>query len=511
MWAVDAQQLVPGTPAVRWTPRRLLPASDEGLARMVAAGNEEAFAALYDRYHQRLYRYCRSMLGKDEDAQDALQSTFAGAYAALAQGRRDAPMRPWLYRIAHNEAVSVMRRRRPEMEIAEDRVPPAASAAEVAHERGRLALLMADLAALTERQRAALVMRELSGLSHAEIATALTIDESGAKQTIFEARRSLHEFAEGRAMVCEEVCRAVSTGGGRTLRSRKVRAHLRDCQGCQAFADAIPARTKSLHALSPPLAGAAATSIMRRALAAGAGHGGGGGAGVAVGTAGKTASAMALGKALAGAAAVATVAAGATGIVRLAAPASAHRSGVVHHRSQRATRGRPVSIAAGGPAQTVVHAGRSVAAGVVGRPASAAPGHGRPAGAGPRHGRLTAGRSQFSARASGRGHARSANTSSSGRALGRAARHGQGGHAATGSHGASRAAHPLRTPGVIRPAAHLARTSAGRAAQPARTSTARAGRFRLVHAAGHRSSTASQARAVIEPALSSPRATGKKG
>jgi DNA-binding CsgD family transcriptional regulator len=190
-------------------------------------------------------------------------------------------MRPWLYRMAHNESVSVMRRRRPEMEIAEDRVPPATSAAEVADERGRLALLMADLAALTERQRAALVMRELGGLSHAEIAAALTIDESGAKQTIFEARRSLHEFAEGRAMVCEEVCRAISTGGGRTLRSRKVRAHLRDCQGCQAFADAIPSRTKSLHALAPPLAGAAATSIMRRAIASGAGHGGGGGAGVA--------------------------------------------------------------------------------------------------------------------------------------------------------------------------------------------------------------------------------------
>jgi RNA polymerase sigma factor (sigma-70 family) len=287
---------------MRWTPRRLLPASDDGLARMVTAGNEEAFAALYDRYHQRLYRYCRSMLGKDEDAQDALQSTFAGAYAALAQGRRDAPIRPWLYRIAHNESVSVMRRRRPEMEISADRVPPAASAAEVAAERGRLALLMADLAALTERQRAALVMRELGGLSHAEIAAALTIDESGAKQTIFEARCSLHEFAEGRAMICEEVCRAISIGGGRTLRSRKVRAHLRDCQGCQAFADAIPSRTKSLHALAPPLAGAAATSIMRRAIASGAGPGGGGGAGVAAGTAGKTASVMAVGKALAGAA-----------------------------------------------------------------------------------------------------------------------------------------------------------------------------------------------------------------
>ncbi|HEX9054897.1 MAG TPA: sigma factor, partial [Gemmatimonadales bacterium] len=74
----------------------MLPASDERLAQLVATGDEQAFATLYDRYHQRLYRYCRSMLGNDADAQDALQSTFAGAFTALAESRRDAPVRPWL-------------------------------------------------------------------------------------------------------------------------------------------------------------------------------------------------------------------------------------------------------------------------------------------------------------------------------------------------------------------------------------------------------------------------------
>jgi RNA polymerase sigma factor (sigma-70 family) len=337
MWSVDLEQALPGAPALRWTPRRLLPASDDRLAQMVGSGHEEAFTALYNRYHQRLYRYCRSMLGNDSDAQDALQSTLAGAFAALAQGRRAAPVRPWLYRIAHNESISIMRRRRPEVEITEAHITPAASAAEIAEERSRLAGLMADLAALTERQRAALVMRELGGLSHAEIATALTIDMPAAKQTIFEARRSLQEFAEGRAMVCDEVCQAISAGGGRTLRGRRVRAHLRDCGRCQAFAAAIPARTRDLKAIAPPLAAPAAISILRRAVASTSSHGGAGGAGVAAGTAGKAVGMVTAGKALAGAAAVISVAAGASGVV----PSLVHSA-------------RPPAQAAGHPARGLI-------------------------------------------------------------------------------------------------------------------------------------------------------------
>jgi DNA-directed RNA polymerase specialized sigma24 family protein len=97
--------------AWRGAPFALL--GDERLAQRVGAGDERAFAVVYERYHQMLYRYCRSILRDDADAQDALQSTFAAAFAALRTGQRDAPMRPWLFRIAHNESVSVVRRRRP--------------------------------------------------------------------------------------------------------------------------------------------------------------------------------------------------------------------------------------------------------------------------------------------------------------------------------------------------------------------------------------------------------------
>src|SRR4051794_1489857 len=92
---------------------------DERLARRVGEGDERAFAVIYDRYHQRLYRYCRPLVGNDADAQDALQSAFTSALVALRRGQRDAPLRPWLYRIAHNEAVTVLRRRRPHATLSE--------------------------------------------------------------------------------------------------------------------------------------------------------------------------------------------------------------------------------------------------------------------------------------------------------------------------------------------------------------------------------------------------------
>jgi RNA polymerase sigma factor (sigma-70 family) len=173
---------------------------DERLARLVAGGNDRAFTALYERYHQPLYRYCRSIVRNETDAQDALQSTFAGALVALRRGQRSAPVRPWLFRIAHNEAISVLRRRGAGEELSEVSGGSVASAEDQAGDRRRFALLVADLRELPERLRAALLMRELSGLSHEEIAIALDTSLGAAKQAIFEGRRGLAEFAEGRSM-----------------------------------------------------------------------------------------------------------------------------------------------------------------------------------------------------------------------------------------------------------------------------------------------------------------------
>jgi RNA polymerase sigma factor (sigma-70 family) len=326
-------------PAVVW-PRL----GDERLARLAARGSQRAFAAVYERYHQVLYRYCRSILRDDADAQDALQSTFTRALSALKRGQRSAPLRPWLFRIAHNEAISVMRRRgRGEESLVDASLPSAASAEDQAGERARMAVLLSDLGALPERARSALVMRELSGLSHEEIALALETTPGAAKQAIFEARRGLQECAEGRAMPCVDVCQAISDGDRRLLRGRRVRAHLRDCASCAAFASAIGARQSDLRALVPVLPAAASAAVLSRTLHTAVSHAGAGGGAAAAGAAGKTIGVAFTSKGFATASVLATAAVsvgGVAAVVRLAPdvarlhkahPARSAPAGAAHH------------------------------------------------------------------------------------------------------------------------------------------------------------------------------------
>jgi RNA polymerase sigma factor (sigma-70 family) len=304
----DSEWVIGSAPAAT-TPRRrpfgLGRLADERLAQLVAGGRERAFVVLYERYHQPLYRYCRSMLRNDQDAQDALQSTFAAALAALQESKRNAPFRPWLFRIAHNEAITVIRRRRDAgQEISDSMLGSARSASDEADDRARMAMLMADLAQLPERQRAALLMRELNGLSHDEISVALATSATAAKQAIFDARSALTEFAEGRALACEDVRRKISERDGRVLRSRRVRSHLRECSGCAAFAGAISERRSDLRALVPLLPAAASAGLLAR-LGAGSAPGYGG-----AGAAGKLGTTALASKAAVGATVVVTAAAG---------------------------------------------------------------------------------------------------------------------------------------------------------------------------------------------------------
>ena len=321
-WVIDSSE-----PAVasRRLPIRLTRLGDERLAHLVMTGRQRAFAVLYERYHQQLYRYCRSMLRNDVDAQDALQSTFALALAALQEGKRNAPFRPWLFRIAHNESISLIRRRRDAGEVSESMLAPVASASEEAADRERLTMLMGDLAQLPERQRAALVMRELGGLSHADIAVALSTTVTAAKQAIFDARSALLEFAEGRALACDEVRRTISERDGRVLRGRRMRSHLRGCSSCAAFAAGIRERRSDLQALAPALPPAASAALLARLGASGLPHGGGGGVATAGGLSNLGGAALAS-KAAVGATVAVTAAAGLgvlPNVVPLPAPGAA--------------------------------------------------------------------------------------------------------------------------------------------------------------------------------------------
>jgi RNA polymerase sigma factor (sigma-70 family) len=261
--------------------------SDDRLARLAAGGDEAAFATIYYRHGQALYRYCLSILREREDAQDALQSTMERALRSIGAQRTPGGLRAWLFSIAHNEAQRTLAKR-PGRADREARAadggaftaaaeasalgdgPATSSAATEAAARERLRQLMEDLGELPSQQRSALVLRELSGLESEEIATALGISAAAARQSVYEARVALTTLAQGRDMSCASVQEQISDGDGRRLRGRRMRAHLRDCAICQAFRAGIGSRTVDLPLLFPPLAATAAAQTLA-ATAGGAG------------------------------------------------------------------------------------------------------------------------------------------------------------------------------------------------------------------------------------------------
>lgn len=355
---------------------------DEKLFKLAAAGEPRAFEAIYDRHHQALYRYCRSIVGNEHDASDALQSTMASALRALVGESREIALKPWLFRIAHNECISLLRRRRPHAEI-DDALALEAPAHDPAL-RERLLELVADMRELPDAQRGALVMHELSGLRYREIAVALDTTEPHARQLVYEARTALHDLAEGRAMECESARRAISDSDGRVMRGRRIRAHLRACSGCRDFDALIHSRRRDLAVLAPPLPALAAAGLLHKVL--------GGSSGGASTAAASSSGAGGMGSLLAGKAAAGSMVAKAAAVLAVAAAAGTGAAEVasIHHsshsgpasvRSHSSSAGGSGSAQGGGAAGTLP-AATSGPSGGAGAPQAGAHSHaGAPAGA----------------------------------------------------------------------------------------------------------------------------------
>lgn len=306
---------------------------DDHVARHAAGGDRRAFEEIFRRYHQPLYRFCLAMVGDASDAQDALQNTMVKLLRALPGEDRRIVLKPWLYRIARNEAVETLRRRPDQVEPEQEQVASPVEIAENAADRERLRRLLADIRELPERQRAALVMRELSGLGFDEIARALQTSPSTARQTLYEARLGLRQMEAGREMRCEAVTKLLSDGDGRAASRRDLRAHLRDCTICRAFREGIEGRQGQLAAIAPlPLA--ASTYLLHSVLggtasgAAGASAGAGGAWGAIGSGAGQVLGSSAIVKSVAVIAAAVAIgtAADRGGLVDLPLPADGRRA-----------------------------------------------------------------------------------------------------------------------------------------------------------------------------------------
>lgn len=171
---------------------------DEALALRATLGDRAATAEIVRRHRVGLEVYCRSILRDGEDARDAAQETLASAVRTLPSRDPGRPLRPWLFRIARNASIDILRRRRIHECLDDHDGPLTAGADTVCENRVRLADLVGDLRALPERQRQAMIMHAAGGLPYEEIARTLQLSVPMARRVVFDARVALRLAATGR-------------------------------------------------------------------------------------------------------------------------------------------------------------------------------------------------------------------------------------------------------------------------------------------------------------------------
>ncbi len=229
---------------------RLRLVGDERLVASVRHGDSAAFEAMYDRHSAELLSFCVYMLGSRHDAEDAVQATFASAYRALRSDRRTVVLRPWLFAIARNHCLSILRRRRPWVELNGEQALNGDPLREL-ELREEVRQMIEGLRTLPESQRASLVLAELHGFSQAEIGSVLGVQTDQVKAFICQARSNLISERTAREADCTEIREELATARGAALLRSRLRRHLRSCDECRLYADGVASQRRHLGVLLP--------------------------------------------------------------------------------------------------------------------------------------------------------------------------------------------------------------------------------------------------------------------
>ena len=196
-----------------------MPDDQEFLARL-RRHEEAAFAELFERYADRVYRLAMGLLKQADDAEEIVQATFISAFEALDRFEPRAQVSTWLYRIAYNHALMLIRRRHTVDSLPEEdedslllpvqlidwsQLPDQRVLNSEAQE-----VLRAAINELPVGLRAAFVLRDLEGLSTAECAHIQGLTEAACKVRLHRARLRLREhvstyFSERSKTQTEEI------------------------------------------------------------------------------------------------------------------------------------------------------------------------------------------------------------------------------------------------------------------------------------------------------------------
>lgn len=184
--------------------------TDLDLVDLVRTGDTNAFRAIIEKYQGRVFAIVFGMVRNREDSLDITQDTFIKAYNGLAGFRRESSFRTWLFRIAMNLSIDLLRHRirvrSGEYNDAVDMDEHAPIALSPDHlkrnpgkdlERQQLyTRIMEAMQKLPPDHRQVILLREIEGLSYKEIAETMDIPEGTVMSRLFYARKRLQSMLE---------------------------------------------------------------------------------------------------------------------------------------------------------------------------------------------------------------------------------------------------------------------------------------------------------------------------
>ncbi|HSZ43474.1 MAG TPA: sigma-70 family RNA polymerase sigma factor [Trebonia sp.] len=215
---------------------------DSEVVASIVAGDPDGLAAAYDRYADSLYTYCRSMLKDQADAADAVQDTFVIAASRLDGLRDPERLRAWLYSVARNECLRILRAKKNTSGL--DEAPEVTdTTADVSQdaERADLRALLQDASeGLNPGEREVIELQLRQGLEAAEVATVLGVSRNHAHSLLSRARDQLEAclgvLLVGRAGQddCDELGTMLTGWDGRltVLLRKRLNRHIEHCQTC---------------------------------------------------------------------------------------------------------------------------------------------------------------------------------------------------------------------------------------------------------------------------------------
>ena len=163
---------------------------DADLIARVRRGDVEAYNALVSRWEKRVFNYLLRLTASPDDALDLSQDAFLKAYQNIRKLDDPARFGPWLFRIAHNEAYSLFRKRRPETALTATESGEFPALERFAAPEFSIDLTLAARAALdrlSPEQREAVVLKVYEGFKFEEMAEILSCPVSTVKSRVYTA------------------------------------------------------------------------------------------------------------------------------------------------------------------------------------------------------------------------------------------------------------------------------------------------------------------------------------